>query len=354
MEREGMFKELVENLADVIVVTDKSFIIRYVSSSINTVFGIGPVAVLGKNVFDFISPEKKASWSACLDGNPVNETLTITRRSGQVLHFDVYISSLLHHQPVQGLAITLHNITPEKERADELMRSNLQLDQVIFKTTHDLKAPVASALGLVKLAEHANDHERKEYLRLIKRSLLKMDDLINEMNNFFRNDKLAVGRERIDVQALLKDEIENLSLLYQEKNIELTFSVDDSSEFYSDKVRVKTIVTNILSNAIKYYDPHKKLPFINISVLINKDICVVRMEDNGIGIDPEYQEKIFDLFFRATEQSDGTGLGLFIVKDTVEKLGGTIAVQSVLQEGTTFVITIPNTIHQPVALESRG
>jgi signal transduction histidine kinase len=114
---------------------------------------------------------------------------------------------------------------------------------------------------------------------------------------------------------------------------------------------MKTIVGNLLSNAIKYRDLTKLRSFIEISVSIDPEICELRFVDNGIGIEPQYREKIFDLFFRATDQSQGTGLGLFIVKDTIERLKGVIDVQSMPGEGTTFTIRIPNQILQPIEVD---
>ncbi|WP_333820133.1 sensor histidine kinase [Ohtaekwangia sp.] len=93
-------------------------------------------------------------------------------------------------------------------------------------------------------------------------------------------------------------------------------------ELLSDRVRVQTIVTNILSNAIKYMDLQKQNPFIKIATQITEEVCDIRVEDNGTGISPAYQEKIFDLFFRASDQAQGTGHGLFIVKDTIDWLKG--------------------------------
>jgi len=114
---------------------------------------------------------------------------------------------------------------------------------------------------------------------------------------------------------------------------------------------VKTVITNIFSNAIKYQDLQKQNPFIKIATHVDHEFCDIRIEDNGIGIDPEYKEKIFDLFFRATDQSQGTGLGLFIVKDTIDRLKGSIEVRSKKGEGTTFQIRIPNQLQQSIEVE---
>jgi signal transduction histidine kinase len=126
--------------------------------------------------------------------------------------------------------------------------------------------------------------------------------------------------------------------------------VENELPWYSDSLRVKTIVSNIFSNAIKYQDFNKNDPFIKISTRTHEDYCDIRIEDNGIGIESESQQKIFDLFFRATDQSKGTGLGLFIVKDTIARLKGTVEVKSTVGHGTTFAVRIPNQLNQPAVV----
>jgi signal transduction histidine kinase len=268
------------------------------------------------------------------------------------IYFDVHVSNLLDHFKVQGLVLKLHNITDQKHKEEELLRSNQHLDQVIYKTTHDLKAPLMSALGLVSIAENAPAEEKDQYIGLIKKSLLKLDSYLEEMNNFFRNEKLALQREKINLGELLEDELENLKNLHNGNRVKVLLQADDDGvEWYSDLIRVKTVVTNIFSNAIKYQDLQKQNPFIKIVTHVDHEFCDIRIEDNGIGIDPEYEEKIFDLFFRATDQSQGTGLGLFIVKDTIDRLKGSIEVRSKKGEGTTFHIRIPNQLQQSIEVE---
>ena len=177
-----------------------------------------------------------------------------------------------------------------------------------------------------------------------------LDAYIEEMNNFFRNEKLALQRERIDFKDMLRNVQEALINRAAKTNIQVHANLDDSMPWFSDSLRVKTIVTNILSNAIKYQDLQKQNPFIKIATRITPEFCEISIADNGIGIEEEFQEKIFDLFFRATDQANGTGLGLFIVRDTIQRLNGSISVDSVVGRGTTFSIRIPNQLHQDVAV----
>ena len=353
MENVGMFRELVENSDNIVIVTDPSFNIRYISSAVERSFDIEPSDLLGRNVFDFVHADRILQWKQCLQeqNNSFSEEISLTVAKGKKAYFDIHVSNLLDRFNVQGLALQLHDITDKKNKEKELIKSNEQMDQVIYKTTHDLKAPLMSALGLVNLAQKASVEEKSEYLELIKKSLLKLDSYIAEMNNFFRNEKLAIQRDFIDLNSLLSEELEDLRNFSMAKHIDINFIIEGDTEFYSDNIRVKTVLTNILSNAIKYSDPKKKEPFIRIYVSLNEDFCQIRVVDNGIGIDSKMKDKVFDLFFRATDQSQGTGLGLFIVKDTIQKLKGTIELNSMLNQGTTFVIQIPNQIHQPVVVE---
>ncbi|RAV97667.1 sensor histidine kinase [Pseudochryseolinea flava] len=341
--REGMFRELVENSDDINVVVDKDLYIRYISSSVADVFDVRPVSLLGKKISDYVPAEKLTQWREKLHGSDTTLTdeIEIIGADGRKVDFEIRVSNMLHHYTVRGLVLKLNNITDIKKREDELIRSNLQLDQVIFKTTHDLKAPLMSALGLVQIAEKAPDDEKDAYINLIKKSLLKLNAFIEEMNDFYRNDKMEVKREKINLTKVLHDEMENLDPL-DRNDVQFTIEIDQRVELYSDLVRLKTIVTNILSNAIKYQDKKKVNPFIKIMARVDDKNCDLCIEDNGIGIEPAYKEKIFDLFFRATDQAQGSGLGLFIVKDTIERLQGTIKVMSSVGEGTIFQIQIPN------------
>lgn len=348
---EPVFQELVENSGDVFIVVDQQFKIRYISSAVSKLYGSRPLVLLGRNIFDFVSKDKAGDWRKRLENNTSGQSYEVMLEltKGTNSYFDVFVTHV-QHEGFQGLMLKLHDITRSKLKEARLISSNKQLDQVIYKTTHDLKAPLVSALGLINLAEKAEPEEKQEYIELIKRSLLKLNAYIEEMNHFFKNDKMAIQRERIDMKSLFDEELEGLRNLYQVGTLSIQCEVDEKREFFSDLVRVRTIVTNILTNAIKYADPGKANPFVKLSATIDEQYCKLMVEDNGIGITKDYQNKIFDLFFRATSHAHGTGIGLFIVKDTLERLGGTVTVQSEPGIGTTFFLKIPNQLFATAAL----
>jgi hypothetical protein len=122
--------------------------------------------------------------------------------------------------------------------------------------------------------------------------------------------------------------------------------IEGESHFYSDPYRLSLILNNLISNAIKYSDPHKDSSFLHITIHNEPDKVLLTFQDNGIGIEVDYIQKVFNMFFRATEKNEGAGLGLYIVKEAVQKLEGKIELESQIGKGTLFKIELPNLIHQ--------
>lgn len=125
------------------------------------------------------------------------------------------------------------------------------------------------------------------------------------------------------------------------KKLDPIININGSIPFYSDHSRLLIIFNNIISNAVRYYDRWKE-SFLQIDIVVDKDKAEIHFSDNGVGIAEEFLDKIFKMFFRASYESKGSGLGLYIVKSTVEKLNGKISVKSKLGEGTHFTIEVPN------------
>src|SRR5690606_7414556 len=134
---------------------------------------------------------------------------------------------------------------------------------------------------------------------------------------------------------------DNLKYLEGADSIQVKTDIVLGQAVKADKNRLAVILNNLLANAIKYHDPRKEEQWINVQVRNSNGTIKLRVSDNGIGIDPEHHSKIFDMFYRGTFQSKGSGLGLYIVKETVVKMNGTIGLKSNSGEGSTFSITLP-------------
>jgi signal transduction histidine kinase len=126
--------------------------------------------------------------------------------------------------------------------------------------------------------------------------------------------------------------------------MEKIISIDETFPLFSDAIRLSIIFNNLISNSIKYRHPRKEKSFFSVSIKVYSEKAVITVEDNGIGIGEKYLDKIFNMFFRATEKSEGSGLGLYIVKEALDKLKGCIKVESIINNGTKFIIEIPNLV----------
>ncbi len=241
-----------------------------------------------------------------------------------------------------------------KKQNLELEKRNNELDRFVYSTSHDLRAPLASLLGLISIAESntsKNDREQREIFRMMEKSVRRLDGFIGDILDYSRNLRQDVERELIDFEKLLQEQVEGLEHLNDLVDHKVNVSVKCSGDFYSDKRRISVILNNLISNAVKYLDPDKEESVVNIDIHSDDQLAKITIEDNGIGIKEEHQEKIFDMFYRATSVSDGSGIGLYITKESVEKLGGSMSMESTPGKGTRFEIKLPNLKHKSQDVE---
>lgn len=247
---------------------------------------------------------------------------------------------------VTSVLCTVQDITELKENEKQLIQTSKDLDRFVYSASHELRAPLKSILGLANLIKHEIDHENytdlSEYNSRIERSVKRLDETVQGIIDYSRNARIDIARELISFEDITSSIVENLSSLTNFSRIQFTTEILLDSTFYSDSRRIKIIVSNIISNSIKYADLSKEQSFVKLSIQNSTDGCDIIIRDNGIGIEPKYVQHIFDMFFRATSNNEGDGLGLYIVKETIEKLHGTITVESILKEGSTFKIHLPN------------
>lgn len=225
----------------------------------------------------------------------------------------------------------------------QLQKVNSELDKFVYSASHDLRAPLASVLGVVNVARLDKDESQREnYLNLIEKSIKKLDGFINDIINFSRNARLEVTNSQVDFEKIVNEVMDDLRFMDEDSRITRIISTIGSEKFYTDPVRLKIILSNLISNAIKYHNPIVKSPFIEVKIKYDTQSASIRIIDNGIGIPQTHISNIFKMFYRASEIAKGSGIGLYIVKETVEKIKGTVTVKSKVGEGTEFEITIPS------------
>ncbi|MDX2196785.1 MAG: PAS domain S-box protein [Cytophagales bacterium] len=234
-----------------------------------------------------------------------------------------------------------------KKTNDELSISNQELDNFVYRASHDLRAPLASVLGLINVAKIENKPESMlQYFDMIEKSIERLMNFTEDLIGYSRNARNDIKSQIINFSKITDEVIDSLKFLEKAHKIRFIKEVDiNHAPFFSDKTRISMMLSNLVSNAIKYHSINKQDPYIKISCHVQNDIGTIAVQDNGTGIKEIYQEKIFDMFYRATTDTKGSGLGLYIVKSIVEKLNGNINFESVYMEGTQFVINIPSTLN---------
>ncbi|MBX2901747.1 MAG: HAMP domain-containing histidine kinase [Cyclobacteriaceae bacterium] len=229
-----------------------------------------------------------------------------------------------------------------RDKNTELTRLNTELDQFVYSTAHDLMAPLSSVRGLINLSRVTTD--ATEVRQLIELMDGRVDDLqkfIRDITDYSRNTRLEVQKKKVMVSKLIRTILEILRAHPHSEKVKVDLDVPADLVIYSDPSRLQIVLSNLIANAIKYMDPGKSAPVLKVSATLRESHIKFIIQDNGLGIPPDHIQRIWDMFYQANEKSEGSGLGLYIVRQTVEKLRGTILVASEMGLGSTFTVIIP-------------
>ncbi|MFH6991114.1 PAS domain S-box protein [Flavobacterium sp. FlaQc-48] len=229
-----------------------------------------------------------------------------------------------------------------EKRNRELIKTNSELDRFVYSVSHDLRSPLTSILGLISFIEtESREIDTLKHAELIRISINRLDDFIKNILSYSRNNRTGLKVEQISLNEMMLDIVDSLQRMKEAKGIRFEIEIKEQKVFYTDRLRFTTIIKNLISNAIKYHKKEEDDKFVKIFGYSDHENFHFSIVDNGIGIDPVYHQKIFEMFFRLSGK-DGSGIGLYIVKDAIEILQGSIEVQSEKGSGTKFNITLKN------------
>ena len=225
---------------------------------------------------------------------------------------------------------------------EELTVRNNELDRFVYSASHDLSAPLKSVLGLISVSRMENPgHQQVQYLEMMEASVRKLEDFIKDVVSYSRNTRVAVKMETFHFSDLVKDLLDDHQ--YSPNFSKIAFEVSDpsGSTMTSDVMRLKIILNNLISNAIKFHRfEGPDVPFIRVSLSHQDHAYVITVQDNGQGIEDQHVSRIFEMFYRASEEAQGSGLGLYILKEAVSKMNGRVTVKSAMDVGTTFTVML--------------
>lgn len=249
----------------------------------------------------------------------------------------------------------LIDLTQEiKEKNVELIDANNELDRFFYSTSHDLKVPLMDIRGILSMALSEQHNERVlNYFLLLKERTDKLDDFLKEVIEYSRNAKTIIKIESVNMHVLVADVIGNFKFVNGADKIQFHTNLSIDRYVELDRIRFLIVLNNLLSNAVKYHRHDIRNPYIRISANVENGILQLIVADNGQGISEDVLPKIFNMFFRGTNQSKGSGLGLYIVKETLDRIRGVITVRSTIQVGSTFTVEIPVKVGEVLPVEKK-
>jgi two-component system, sensor histidine kinase and response regulator len=225
----------------------------------------------------------------------------------------------------------------------ELEKAYNELDKFVYSASHDMRSPLMSILGIVRLARMEQDQEMTmQYFDMIEESVGRLDEFIRNIIGYYKSNRIEIKAEEVNLEELLEASIAESKIPGIETPVEIVTEVHQEAAFYTDKLKLGIVLSNLISNGIKYQREEESQKKIHIKIHANQQGASISICDNGIGIALQEHEHIFKMFYRATNKNPGSGIGLYITKDAVSKLGGKISLTSRLSEGSTFELSIPN------------
>ena len=348
-ESEQQYRILVEKMNDGMMLTDLEETVLFVNTRLAEMLGMNKENMVGRKSYELIpaaaNREKIISHSRLRSRGIADQyELKIERP-----HDDLWL--LINGAPyidasndIVGTIAIITDITARKLAELRLHEKNQELDSFTYKASHDLKGPLASIIGLTNIAhDEVTEDAALRYFDLIERSTRRLDAILNDLIDLTRLNKAIVELKPVNVETLIREIIE--SVKHREGAEKMTFSIDVNvqGEINTDVNLLTSVLQNLIVNSINYHNPNQTTPRTAIRVNQKGDQLLFSIEDNGVGIPANMKDRVFEMFYRANTKSTGSGLGLYIVKNSIEKLRGEYSLESQEGEGTKFTFSIPLT-----------
>lgn len=225
----------------------------------------------------------------------------------------------------------------------ELEKAYTELDKFAYSATHDMRGPILSVLGIISLAREAESmDEMHGMIDMMENAMLKLDRYIKDLHDYYNIRRGELNIDKVDFKDIVNDIRDLYDITSKVNNIRFEINLDDKGDFRSDSISIKIIINNLLSNAFKYQRVDNEEKIVTLNITADNRQAEISVEDNGIGIPDDSKEEVFKMFYRGASTEVGSGFGLYNVKDALNKINGKIDMESKLNEGTQFIVTIPS------------
>lgn len=356
---EAKFRALVQNSSDLIAVLDADGTITYQSPCSRDILGLPPEELEGKNIFDFVHPDDVSTASASFKeslNNPGKTQVAEYRFRNQdglwhYLESKSNFSGSEHN--LNGVVVNSRDITERKQTEEKIRNALTQAEKLnelkshfVSMVSHEFRNPLNGILAAAQLLERYSEkwskEKKQEFFDRIRTGVKRMTELLDDVLVIGKADtgRLGVKPETLELKKFSHDLVEEIKLSTGNQHRIVFVTQGECTNALLDEKLLRQILTNLLTNAIKY-SPQGSTVHFELSCQDGE--ARFQIQDEGIGIPPEDQERLFESFHRATNVKNipGTGLGLAIVKRCVDIQGGKIAVTSKVGAGTTFTVTLP-------------
>ncbi|MDW5562911.1 MAG: ATP-binding protein [Methanomassiliicoccus sp.] len=344
-ENEILFRSIFENNVDAVLLTKPSGDVLMANPAAQRMFGMAEdeFKMVGREGILVRDHMLESALKVRMQGGQIAAELTFRRKDGSTFPGEVTSSLFTDADRSISETISIRDITERKKAEENLKRSNDELQQFAYLASHDLQEPlrmVTSYLGLLdkKFGSELNA-QAKEYMSYAVDGAVRMKQLIDDLLQYSRVDSRPIEISEVDMSELAQKAADEIHVSITEAKA--TLVIGPLPTIHADRAQMMQVLTNLISNAIKFRDG--KPPRVEVSAILHETENVFSVQDNGIGIDPKYAEKMFKMFSRlhTKEEYPGTGIGLAICKKIVERHGGRIWFESEPGKGTTFFFTIP-------------
>ncbi|MBY0424563.1 MAG: HAMP domain-containing histidine kinase [Cytophagales bacterium] len=229
------------------------------------------------------------------------------------------------------------------EHEKMLLEANKELDNFVYRASHDIKGPLARLKGVCHVAlMQTKDDDSRKFFMLLDNEALRLNTILNKLLQVKDLKMTTPEKESVNLKQAMLETLEGMKQFEGYKEVTFQLDIPEFLEVHTDRKLLTLLLTNIMDNAVLYRSLTSDKPTVMVHAGSTLTDVVIYIEDNGIGIPDDYLDKIFEMHFRATERSNGAGLGLFIVKNILDLLGGKIKIFSAPERGTRVEILIPS------------
>jgi len=283
--------------------------------------------------FSFLSKEvRNADWTQ------INHRV--------ILYFSFLVCTFFLYFIAKSIGQSFHDKDRDNriitKQNQQLIQAQNELDKFVYHASHDLRAPLTSMLGLIEVSKNETDFEKvKSLLSKQEETILKLDDYVTDILTLSRVKNTELQLESLNINRILERILKQCQFMIDEKKMKVKVDCHPKALFRTDSKRLSIILSNVISNSIKYTDPQKKINKIEIKVEVQNNKLQISIRDNGVGINKDELDKVVGMFYFNKNENKGTGLGLYIVKETINSLGGNLHITSKIKSFTQVYITIP-------------